>query len=173
MGCCCCSYVYNGLFGLGHIRNDAVRDDEEHKVLRAVLHCSRIPAHTHGWRQQSANSVSWLRTGQIWFAADLFTVVFPDRSLAGCASFCASTTQKKKRKRNNSLSLSPFRQLSLKCLINTPWLMSECKEYEAKTRTHHLVGFAYWYLCGHLFLPGPGFSNAKRPPVLFILKAAD
>lgn len=37
-------YVHDGLFGLSHVRNDAVCDDEQHEVLGAVLHRRRIPA---------------------------------------------------------------------------------------------------------------------------------
>lgn len=37
-------YVDDRLLGLGHVRDDAVRDDEEHKVLGAVLHRRRVPA---------------------------------------------------------------------------------------------------------------------------------
>lgn len=37
-------YVHDGFFGLSHVRNDAVCDDEQHEVLGAVLHRRRIPA---------------------------------------------------------------------------------------------------------------------------------
>lgn len=38
-------YVDNRLLGLGHVWDDAICDDEEHKVLGAILHWSRIPTH--------------------------------------------------------------------------------------------------------------------------------
>lgn len=39
------SYINDGLFGLCHVGNDAVCDDEEHKVLGAVLHRGGISAY--------------------------------------------------------------------------------------------------------------------------------
>lgn len=38
-------YVDNRLLGLGHVWDDAICDDEEHKVLGAVLHWRRVPTH--------------------------------------------------------------------------------------------------------------------------------
>lgn len=48
-----CSYVDDRLLGLCHIWDDAICDDEEHKVLRAVLHWSCIPVqktHKDHWQ---------------------------------------------------------------------------------------------------------------------------
>lgn len=63
------SYIYNGLFGLGHVGDDAVCDDEEHKVLRAILHCSCIPAHRHRQRLEEAVSSLYKNKSDLlnWF----------------------------------------------------------------------------------------------------------
>lgn len=37
------THVDNGLLGLRHVGDDAVRDDEQHRVLGAVLHRGRVP----------------------------------------------------------------------------------------------------------------------------------
>lgn len=41
------AHIYDGLFGLGHVRNHSVCDDEEHEILRTVLHWGSVPAGQH------------------------------------------------------------------------------------------------------------------------------